>query len=432
MVKDKEIMENKFKSSCSICKKKFKNVLLHIDKQTKCKAEISEKDYNQLKEISEEVKRKRSRISMAKRRAKLRLEDSQGFKGTKRELDGGTWTGSDDIRKECNNLYKEKSRVKAREMDLEKVREDQRRWKRLSRKKAKEKIEEKVIPDRCPSCHKKKKSVLLHIQASESCHKNIDHKTYQEWVELSRQRSKSVFQYKYVEKGYHTKAQNKYLEKKREIKSDIERKKYIREKCEIDQISRKREFVRMSSECLLYLTQGRTPPRYLIWSYNLVLEEEVYYKGELLLTKDASNGWLKEFSRGFIGAAMTIQILVLIPKSKWLSAIKYIEQNQEKEELRDRLFRLIGKLQAGENEHTKDITIDKRYHSEKRFSSKKWCHKNAFNNHVLTIEDQEILVNFVADIVGQNEGLHRELIELLEITKDIDNLIDVLTLMKKQ
>ena len=167
MVKEEEIMENKVKSSCGICKKKFKNVLLHIDKQAKCKAEISEKDYNQLKEISEEAKRKRSRISMAQKRAKLRLDDSKGFKGAKRELEGVAWTGCEDIRKECNIFYKEKSRVKARERDLEKVREDQRRWKRLSRIKAKEKNEEKVIPERCPSCHKKR-NVYYYISRLQS------------------------------------------------------------------------------------------------------------------------------------------------------------------------------------------------------------------------------------------------------------------------
>ena len=180
----------------------------------------------------------------------------------------------------------------------------------------------------------------------------------------------------------------------------------------------------------MYLTQGRTPPEYLIWSFNLVLIEEVYHKGELIMTKNESNVWLKEFSPSFLCAAITIQVLVLIPKSKWVSAIESLEQNQGKMDLKDKLFTLIGKLQAGENKSTKGIIIDKRYHSDKRFSSKKWCHKKAISEHMLTTKDQEILVMFVADIIGQKEGLlDRELQELLEITKAFDNLMDVLTLM---
>ena len=47
-VKEEEKVETKMKSSCPICKKKFRNILLHIDKKSNCKAKMSEKDYNQL------------------------------------------------------------------------------------------------------------------------------------------------------------------------------------------------------------------------------------------------------------------------------------------------------------------------------------------------------------------------------------------------
>ena len=47
-VKDEEKVDTKVKSSCPICTKKFRNVLLHIDKKNNCKAKMSEKDYNQL------------------------------------------------------------------------------------------------------------------------------------------------------------------------------------------------------------------------------------------------------------------------------------------------------------------------------------------------------------------------------------------------
>ena len=183
----------------------------------------------------------------------------------------------------------------------------------------------------------------------------------------------------------------------------------------------------MSSDCLIYLTQGRTPTPNLM-HFKLVLENEVSYKEEILMTREESNSWLKGFGSAFLEAAMSVQILVLIPKSKWLSAMEVLQHNQENEELKDKLFRLIGKLQAAENVGTKGITIDKRYHSEKKIRPQKWCFKNAIYNDLITIEDENILEEFVADILGDKEGLlNKDLQELLGITKDIENLCNAFT-----
>ena len=47
---------------------------------------------------------------------------------------------------------------------------------------------------------------------------------------------------------------------------------------------------------------------------------------------------------------------------------------------------------------------------------------------MITTEDEKILVEFVADLLGEKEGLlNRELQELLGITKDIENLCNALT-----
>ena len=372
--------ETMMKQSCNICKKKFRNVLLHIDKKASCKSKISEEDYNKLIDNSEEVKRNKNRKS------------------------------------------KDRSRAKARESNLEKIKEDQRRWKRLSREKKKEESDHQEmvkIPDRCPSCKIKKKNILLHIQASESCFQKVDKKTYKEWTDLSKKRSKSIFQYKYVDKGEHTKAQNKYLEKKRKHQTDNETKEILKRDSRRNQQEKRRKFVHMSETCLLNLTKGRTPPEWMFRCYKLILEEEVRYKGEVVMTDGESNAWLKEFGTAFLDAAISMRILVKIPKSKWLSAIESLEKQQENEELRDKLFNLIGKLQAGENEGTKGIDIDKRYHSEKKISSQRWLR----NENLITNEDEKILVEFTANIVGDKDGLHdKKLQGLLGITEDIENL----------
>ena len=415
----------KEKSSCPICKKKFSNVLLHVDKKTICKDKMNEEDYNWLKEISAETRREKIRIAMAKRREKPEAKDSNEMTRDKLKICG-------EVKKECNNIYKEKSRKKARESDLEKVKENQRRWKSLSRKKAMVKegkvvYKKKEIPDRCPSCKVKKKNILLHIQASKSCYQEIDKQKLEEWSEYSIKWSKSLFQYKYVDRGDHTKAMNKYLEKKRNIKRDMETKRILKRDCSIAQRERKIDFVHMIIGSLLALTQGRTP-RERIRKFHLVLEEEITHEDEVIMTREESNAWLKEYGTDFVRAAMTIQMLVHIPKSKWLNAIESLDQNQGKEELRNKVFRLIGKLQAGENERTKGMTIDEKYQSEKKISSQEWSHRNAANNHLITNEDEKILIEFVTDIIGDNEvTLSRDMQELLGITKENDDLYNAFT-----
>ena len=277
------------------------------------------------------------------------------------------------------------------------------------------------IPDRCPSCKVKKKNILLHIQASESCFQKVDQKTYQEWTELSKKRCKSIFQYKYVDKGEHTKAQNKYFEKKRKHQRDFETKEILKSNSRRDQQEKRRKFVHMSETCLLNLTKGRTPPEWMFRCYKLILEEEVWYKGELVMTDGESNAWLKEFGTAFLDAAISMRILVNIPKSKWISVIESMELQNENEEYKDKLFKLIGKLQAGENERTKGIDIDKRYQSDKKIRSQRW--KYDMNNDIITNNDEKILVEYATNIIGDKEGLHdRRLQELLGITEDIDNL----------
>ena len=135
-IKSKEKVKSE-KSSCPACKKKFKNVMLHIHKKDSCK--ISEHEYQQLKEKSDEATRIRSRKAMAIRRERQRLEDHDALKRAQNLWKENEWRGNEKLRRECNNYDKEVSRKKAREKDLQKVRDDQNRWKRLSRKRAREK-----------------------------------------------------------------------------------------------------------------------------------------------------------------------------------------------------------------------------------------------------------------------------------------------------
>ena len=55
-----------------------------------------------------------------------------------------------------------------------------------------------AIPERCPVCNKKKKKILIHIKATESCMKNIDSKTYDDWKLIAKKETKRCYQRKFV------------------------------------------------------------------------------------------------------------------------------------------------------------------------------------------------------------------------------------------
>ena len=92
--------------------------------------------------------------------------------------------------------------------------------------------------------------------------------------------------------------------------------------------------------------------------------------------------------------------------------------------MKDKLFKLIGKLQAGEDENTVGISIPERYHSNKR-EIIEWDRRKAFEEDKLTRKDELMLIDLISDVLGDEEGLLcREFQELLGITEDIENLFD--------
>ena len=134
------------------------------------------------------------------------------------------------------------------------------------------------------------------------------------------------------------------------------------------------------------------------------------------------DAWLKEVDTAVLEAVISMQILVLIPKSTWVRAIEMVELNEE-QELKTKLLQLIGKLQAGGNANTKDLSIPSKY--ESKMTEITWDAKVAFDTDKLTTEEERMLTDLVAEVLGEQEGLlHRKFQILLNITKDIDNLFD--------
>ena len=275
--------------------------------------------------------------------------------------------------------------------------------------------QESIVPDKCPVCNTKKKNILLHIQLREECRQKIDDKTFESWREQAKKKSKRKYQVKNVDSGNHMRLQKKYNKTKKA--KDVKRALYIRKRLKDKRrLEKLHSFNGLSILLYVYLRALRTPMVFHIKQFEL-MEEEPRRIRELCLKDEEKFEWLKDIETTLFEAVMSIQILVLIPNSQWLLAIEKVEQSPTTE-MRETLFKLIGKLQDHENENTKGIEIPDKYHDEFRGTLD---FHDAFKIEKLTRENELYLIDSVAEIVGDEEGLHcRELQELLDITLDMD------------
>ena len=119
---------------------------------------------------------------------------------------------------------------------------------------------------------------------------------------------------------------------------------------------------------------------------------------------------------------MSLQKVILIPETDQVNAAKIVEENPGKEYLKDRLFKLIGKLQAYQHENTKNILIPEQY-STSCIQSMRWKHNPKNNYPIFTKEDEEKAVTIIEDILGEDLCiLDNDMIALLKITKEMENL----------
>ena len=123
---------------------------------------------------------------------------------------------------------------------------------------------------------------------------------------------------------------------------------------------------------------------------------------------------------------ISMQMVVQITKSKWLGALQTLEQNQDKK-LKDRLFTLIARLQAGGNWNTMGIQVPKT--EMKTITKVDWKReiKQAEKIKKLTAEDEIMLIDYIVDILGDENGLiHKEFQDLLGLSDDIKMIYNVL------
>ena len=202
------------------------------------------------------------------------------------------------------------------------------------------------IPDKCPVCRKVTNNILLHIRKKDSCMEQVDPELYAKWKEKANKRKKSRYQYKYVDQGKHKIAQAKYVEncKIADKKSFDQLKKHsnakYREKERIlsgrhGDKKRKAAFINMCNKCLWMLRQGKIEySEYRLNGFHLV-------EGETGMDNEEVHNWIKEIDADLLVNVIEFQKIVLVPRSRWLSAIEDVTDDPDNDDLRGRLFRYI-------------------------------------------------------------------------------------------
>ena len=285
-------------------------------------------------------------------------------------------------------------------------------------------LSENEIPVRCPICNKKMKNILLHIRAKESCYRNIDKQLFEKWRILSRKLTTKNSQKTYVKSGGHTKAQNKYLEKKRALQKKKLipiRLKFIYEAEMGDQF---RDFLLICQYLSIYLIKGRTTPNYMIERFHLNEEKlsEVEVEGEVMHPNEKeSHHWLRNVKATLLEAVITLQTVMLIPESHWLNAIKAVEKNSDMKIFRERLFRLIGRLQAYKTENTQNLVINDIYKTSPKFVDEKTWRIQISTEAEVTEKETSVLLLEIGALL-KDDILDTGFQELLGIKKDMDNL----------
>ena len=120
-------------------------------------------------------------------------------------------------------------------------------------------------------------------------------------------------------------------------------------------------------------------------------------------------------------AVISLRHVVLISESDWDIAINAVKETSDTD-LEDKLFRLIGNLQAYQHENTENISIPEKFKSS-CIESIRWKHYPCFNDDIFTKEDERQLLNYIESILGKDLCLlNNELQGVLKITKEMENL----------
>ena len=293
-------------------------------------------------------------------------------------------------------------------------------------------LNENELPSKCPICNKVTNNLLLHINRKESCYKMIEPQIYQKWKDLANKRNKSKYQKKYIKAGKHDMAQKKYTRKCNKKDRDsflkIQRQTMarfnLRKKVNEGKLSEEQRldsFWNLCIDSLRALKQGITLDEINLNKFHLVEWEIKPWDKEL-------HKWLKNIDSGFLSYVLEFQLILLLPKSSWLSAIERVTSESNLEDNKERLFKMIGKLQEYRHQETKEIDIPKEYRSGCKAADDKPWHEH-LRPKSFTEEDERLLYRLITYIIDEepfNDCMgSSKLDDLLNVTKQATIIRDL-------
>ena len=296
-------------------------------------------------------------------------------------------------------------------------------------------LDDNKIPDRCPKCKAVKKNILLHIRQKEECNSIVSSALMNKWRKLAYKKKKSKYQQKYIKTGKHKKHQAAYIKKlnqeDKESVLKIQRKKFAKyyQKVHFKKKKRFPSFDLLCRNILFHLKRGKCPSEKVLNKFHLVeaeLSKKWIEKGTgKLFDSDVVHKWIKIKNVKFtlMSSVICFQNLALVPKSHWLSAIEHVKAKGKKN-LKEKLFRLIGKLQAYNHDTTEDLAIPEEYRSPCKATMENVRDRGPFPE-TLTDEAEALLIELLNDIIG-SEALDVEMHKILRLTNDFEVLLKAL------
>ena len=125
--------------------------------------------------------------------------------------------------------------------------------------------------------------------------------------------------------------------------------------------------------------------------------------------------WARRVNYVLLSSVITFQKIALVPKMIWVRALKKVDDDGRKE-LKGKLHRLIGKLQAYQSENTNEVSIPEEFKSSCKATDDTPYVREPLPE-TFTDRDETLLVDLLYDIIG-NEDLNDEMQALLMLTND--------------
>ena len=209
---------------CPNCKKKGKNILLHIKKSNECKTAVGKEDLIRLKEKSEKKRREKKQIYWKKIREaaheKMKLDQIK----RKQKSRANASKDSSELEKATSYMYKKIQRHDEKEKKIE-----------VGLSSRNENVSWNIEDGTCPSCKKKKKNVLLHVKKREVCKVLVSKTHMQQLVDDSKERRRKRARL------FKIKAQVVKSDKHKKIVSHIDNsEENTSDKCEVSKSKTKR------------------------------------------------------------------------------------------------------------------------------------------------------------------------------------------------